>query len=571
MNNIERLIAQRFDHLSGTFPSSIDINDSRLKAIINRIGDIRNKKVLEVGCGKGRISRIFKSMGADVYGIDLSEKLLQDAKTVRPHYFVKASAGQIPFKSGSFDVVVLLEVLEHIPQPTVVFEELSRVLKNDGLLIIVDRNKFSLNNRRFLVPNMVIKRYHELKNEWMYPRNFPFREIWFNPRYICKCFNRYFITAGYDYIISDGERKKWWHIIFEVIPQTRHFVLWHGRGKRDNSHTDMHGAPKTAMKEFGAGSLRVSEKVALRQSIPDKVCLQNPIKGIFSLRIDADEYDKSAFGAYRGLFKEYASAVTIFFNVNAFKEAFDEIKFCKDSGVDVQSHAFYHHVYNDYENNRYNIRKAKNYFEKIGIHTAGFAAPFGKWNWQLQRALEDEGYVYTSDFSYDYLSLPSFPSKDGRVSPVLEIPIFPVAPELFFQKGIKDAEIVISYYKRAIDSIADCNLPIIIYAHTSRQYNEVPYLLEEILKYAILEKRLTPKNMTDIAKIWNNKGSIGNEVIVRKPDSAYSGSKTKDALYDIIKSAIKDFVDFERVTPLEELQGPVSKRLLKKCLRAILN
>ena len=228
---VEDLIAKRFDDLAGQFPSEIDFADARLKAIINHIQEMDGKRILEVGCGKGRVSKVFKNRGANVFGIDISGQLLLSASKIRPFHFIKAEAYSVPFKDNAFDCVVLLEVIEHIPNLAQVFKELARVLKKEGSLIVVDRNKFSLNNRRFLVPNLIVKRYHELKNEWMYPKDFPYRERWFNPRKIFKYFKNYFSKAGYEYVISDGEKKKWWHFIFKLIPQIRHFVLWYGTDK----------------------------------------------------------------------------------------------------------------------------------------------------------------------------------------------------------------------------------------------------------------------------------------------------------------------------------------------------
>ncbi|MDP8297554.1 MAG: class I SAM-dependent methyltransferase, partial [Candidatus Orphnella occulta] len=137
----------------------------------------------------------------------------------------------IPFKDNTFNLVIMLEVIEHIPILLSALNEITRVLKNDGKLIIVDRNKFSFNNRRFLVPNLLVKRYHEIKNEWMYPNDFPYRERWFNPYAIHKILKEYFKDSEYEYVLSDGERQRWWHAIFRAIPQIRHFVLWHSTNK----------------------------------------------------------------------------------------------------------------------------------------------------------------------------------------------------------------------------------------------------------------------------------------------------------------------------------------------------
>ncbi|GEM_PF-1016958 len=576
MVKLEKLIAERFDVLADTFPSFIEKDDARLGAILRNAGDIAGKRVLEVGCGKGRVSRIFKDQGADIYGVDVSEKLLQEAKNISPFSFIKAEAYQMPFKDDTFDIVVMLEVFEHIPDPHSALREITRVLKNDGKLIVVDRNKFSLNNRRFLVPNLLIKRYHELKNEWMYPKDFPYRERWFDPGRVHRTFRRYFKDAGYEYIISDGERKRWWHFVFKLVPQTRHFVLWHGRRKHKRGEKRQYREGKRAVvKEFGAGHLRVREKVAETPGMRSPAGTKSRMSGIFTLRIDADEYEEKSFSGYSGLFEKYKDAITIFFNVNSFKNAAGEIKKCKQIGLDIQSHGFYHHTYSDYKSNRYNIRKAKVFFENLGVRTKGFASPMGRWNLPLMRALEDEGYAYSSDFAYDYLSLPTRPSMDRRYCGILEIPVFPVAPELFFQKRQCEISDVLGYYKSAIDEMIDCGLPVIIYAHTSVDHGEIPKLLEKIVDYAVPDKGLSPKNMTEVHDHWqrgvdHENGPAGNIVSVKTPHPDFWGRPVNEPFYRKMKDRLKDIIDFERITPVDELRCNRIKKAMKILARNIL-
>jgi hypothetical protein len=323
-------------------------------------------------------------------------------------------------------------------------------------------------------------------------------------------------------------------------------------------------------KEFGIGQYHVTERVAQMPSIMEKAARSSSLEGIFCLRIDADEYSKEAFSLYYDLFKEHNDKVTIFFNVNSFKDSCEEILQYKDLGVDVQSHGFYHYTYNDYNSNKYNIKKAKDFFKQLGIDTCGFAAPMGKWNFSLIRALEDEGYIYSSDFSYDYLGLPSYPKYGMYTSSVLEIPIFPVCPELFYENRICQTDYIVSYYKKAIDEITACGLPVIIYAHTSTQYKKVPYILQTIIDYAISKRKLSPKNMTEIANIWKSKvGEPKEDMAGKVPASEYLGVEKKDTFYDIIKNRIKEYMDFEQITPAEELKSGKLKRFLKLCARGV--
>ncbi|MBF0493816.1 MAG: hypothetical protein HQL28_01635 [Candidatus Omnitrophica bacterium] len=329
-------------------------------------------------------------------------------------------------------------------------------------------------------------------------------------------------------------------------------------------------------KKFGPASLSVFETVAKKSGAGYGVHTKSEISNVFSLRIDADEYYEDKFPLYYPLFGKYIDCVSIFFNAYSFKNAVPIILKCKDLGVDIQSHAYYHYVYNDYAGNRYNINKAKKFFEDLGINTIGFAAPMGKWNPNLMRALEDEGYKYSSDFSYDYLGLPSRPVLSGRACSILEIPIFPVAPELFIQEGYKDTKRVAQYYKDAIDEMMRCNLPVIIYAHTSK-YTEIPSILEEVLDYALNVKKLIPKNMTDIYNMWTsiaeNKNKAEKESVkdtIKQPSEMFRGVPVKEPLLRKAKDLAKEFIDFERITPPDELRCNFVVKMLKLLARKII-
>jgi len=355
------------------------------------------------------------------------------------------------------------------------------------------------------------------------------------------------------------------------------------------------------VKEFGPEGLKVTERVAKEPlGIPS---LRKP--DTFTLRIDADEYEKVSFGAYYPLFEKYKDAVSIYFNVNSFKDAGNEIKKCAGLGIDVGSHGFYHHTYNDYASNLYNIKKAKEFFLGLGIETRGFVAPMGKWNASLMQALEEEGYLYSSDFSYDYMGAPSYPLIGGKWSKVLEIPVFPVSPELFYEKHSPDMERVVQYYKDAIDAMINANIPVIIYAHTSPLYRDIPKLLELVCDYAINVKKLKPTTMSLVAQSAGPACTRDNECaggarcsarlrasLVRcsstlappacqhlgdmKMDRSrhpsvneYFGRETRVPIFDRFKDAVKDAVDFERITPEGELKCGAMGKFFKIAARKI--
>lgn len=92
-----------------------------------------NIRMLDAGCGAGGNMEFMGKYGT-VFGIDISKEMVEYCRTVG----LKVSHGSvcnIPFEDGDFDVVLCLDVLEHIADEQVVVKELKRVVKPGGILI----------------------------------------------------------------------------------------------------------------------------------------------------------------------------------------------------------------------------------------------------------------------------------------------------------------------------------------------------------------------------------------------------------------------------------------------------
>ncbi len=334
------------------------------------------------------------------------------------------------------------------------------------------------------------------------------------------------------------------------------------------------GKRGSVLKVFGNGASKVSEEVAKTPLITYMDSAETDYPNIFCLRIDADEYHSDTILSYNALFKKFHNAITIFVNAGNFKDKSGTIKGWAGDGIDIQSHGFYHHTYRDYKTNLHNIRKARLFFEGIGIFTKGFVSPAGRWNRGLSIALENEGYEYSSEFSYDYMGFPTYPMLKDRISKVLQIPVFPVAPELFLERGMNNVDEIVSYYKGAIDEMDACGLPVILYAHTSR-YAEVPVILKSVIEYAIFDKNLTPTNMTHFYQWWKERPcGVPYPKQVRRsikaPGSHYLGKTANSGYYKEAKRLLKKIIDYEKITPAEELYCSKFKKAAKLCVRKFL-
>ncbi|MEY2472359.1 MAG: hypothetical protein QOK28_1688 [Actinomycetota bacterium] len=95
-------------------------------------------RVLEVGCGEGRQLTAIGSHfpDADLVGLDLPDVELMEAWGGVPSSMVQASALTLPFADNSFDLVMAIEVLEHVPDPEQAMREIARVASGSVVLSV---------------------------------------------------------------------------------------------------------------------------------------------------------------------------------------------------------------------------------------------------------------------------------------------------------------------------------------------------------------------------------------------------------------------------------------------------
>jgi 2-polyprenyl-6-hydroxyphenyl methylase / 3-demethylubiquinone-9 3-methyltransferase len=123
-----------------------DINPLRLDWIDQAIG-LAGKRILDVGCGGGLLSEGMAVRGANVTGIDLSDKPLGVAKlhlleSGQKVDYRKISVEQLALEMpGTFDAVTCLEMLEHVPNPSSVIAACARLVKPGGQVFLSTLNR----------------------------------------------------------------------------------------------------------------------------------------------------------------------------------------------------------------------------------------------------------------------------------------------------------------------------------------------------------------------------------------------------------------------------------------------
>jgi len=97
-------------------------------------------RILDLGCGNGRLFELFKNKNIDYVGVDNSEKLIEISKKKYPDgKFQVADALNLPFLDNYFDKIFSIAVLHHIPSSELrlkFLKEAKRVLRPQGILIL---------------------------------------------------------------------------------------------------------------------------------------------------------------------------------------------------------------------------------------------------------------------------------------------------------------------------------------------------------------------------------------------------------------------------------------------------
>ena len=115
------------------------------KKLLNNKKPLKNIRILDIGCGGGLLCEPLAKMGAKVIGIDASEKNIKIAKShankskLKVDYYC-ATPENFKFNS-KFDVVLNMEIVEHVDNVDLFLNKSSKFLKNNGIMIIATLNK----------------------------------------------------------------------------------------------------------------------------------------------------------------------------------------------------------------------------------------------------------------------------------------------------------------------------------------------------------------------------------------------------------------------------------------------
>ena len=156
IKNFESL-AKEWWNESGKFKALHKINPTRLKFILNCLSSYRNQKatdnlslrgikILDVGCGGGLISEPLSRLGADVTAIDAGRDTIQVAKYHAELNnlnitYIQCAPETLINKNLRFDIVISLEVIEHVTDINLFIGTMTQLLTPSGALILGTINR----------------------------------------------------------------------------------------------------------------------------------------------------------------------------------------------------------------------------------------------------------------------------------------------------------------------------------------------------------------------------------------------------------------------------------------------
>lgn len=247
---------------------------------------------------------------------------------------------------------------------------------------------------------------------------------------------------------------------------------------------------------------------------------------IFTFRIDSDKGTKEQVEEIRALSERHSIPTTWFLDVKSHEGWLPFFRTFGDQ--EIALHCYEHVLYRTAQSNTENFRTAMSLLKNAGIVPKGITAPTGGWDEAYAESIRALDFSYSSEFSYAYDDLPSFPVINGSRFPIPQLPIHPTCIGTMRRARMSTAEMV-RYFRSYIDAQLLLNEPISLYQHPTHGYNEV---FEEVFEY-IDSLSIVKLSYLDYAEWWKHRNGFCSATIVDN-GMIEAESETGNVLYRII-------------------------------------
>jgi SAM-dependent methyltransferase len=229
-------MAVSFDQVANIYDASRwagvprPIMEKILSAMKDALKECRS--ILDIGTGTGRFAQFFKDSGFNVVGVDVSLRMMAEARKKGARDVVRADAHHLPFRDGSFDGSIMIHVLHLVENWVQVIHEVGRVTKKILVSEAGDTEGFSARQR-----------YLELRAEMGHPLNrfndseFGLRRV-VPPKFVVRV-GDYWTTVNPEEEIASFEARRssvMWDVPIEVHKKIIQRLLTETGGKTLRRH-----------------------------------------------------------------------------------------------------------------------------------------------------------------------------------------------------------------------------------------------------------------------------------------------------------------------------------------------
>lgn len=128
--------------------ANIEYKQSELYQLLEPLFHVSKKSMCDIGCGEGWNLKFYKERGWQVTGIDISDFGILQKNPDLLDNFTKTNLvdglSNLEIQGKLFDVIILMNVLEHVLDPVLLIESIKKILAKDGVLVIQVPNDYSL-------------------------------------------------------------------------------------------------------------------------------------------------------------------------------------------------------------------------------------------------------------------------------------------------------------------------------------------------------------------------------------------------------------------------------------------
>ncbi len=129
---------------AGTIPMSVELMKKKtFRAYLNLLPKyikLKGKKLLDIGCATGFLLETAKEKGCDCWGVELNPFGAKESSKKFPRRIFNGILEKSKFKDGFFDIITMVDLIEHTQNPLAVMKEVLRITKKGGYVLMVTPN-----------------------------------------------------------------------------------------------------------------------------------------------------------------------------------------------------------------------------------------------------------------------------------------------------------------------------------------------------------------------------------------------------------------------------------------------